>query len=338
MQLLNATDSACASVNDFGLIQWLTSNGGIFNPKQELRYDADSHLGIFAKEPIEEGELLVQIPADLIFGLAEEFDEDEDNVFCELVADLANELELGADSFYGPYMLYLSSILETGPTVPITWSDVGKTMLTKVLEGEEEEIPPENAAHLWDLVWLPPGESVLAQTDIMWFEEWCDDNEDLLPLAGLVTQKTSAGDFLIPIYDLFTHRNDQYYNVKTEYEEDGQYFKVLARRAIDAGEQLHVSYDQCDECDPEIEETESGTLGKKGKRGAWLAHSDTNRSLTLSSLFQNYFVIMVSSNGTLKGSQSNGNMCKFLMKKPHMRLPQSISTLNCQRTTMVLYQ
>jgi SET domain len=238
------------SVNDFGLLHWLISNGGEFNTKQELRYDEASHLAIFAKEPIEEGEVLAKIPMELFLGPESVDDEvdDNDDFFCILVTIVAEEMERGADSFYAPYVQYLYFLLESGPTIPSAWSKLGKALLMEMLGGDEQSVPPGAAVTL---------------LDDAWFDE-CKGTAELESVAGLVKQK-SDGDFMIPIFDLYTHRNGKYYNVKTKYE-NGNFVQVSARRSISAGEQLHNSFDLCDDCNLELVEMGYGTPGRTFKR------------------------------------------------------------------------
>jgi hypothetical protein len=236
------------SVNDFGLVHWLTSNGGMFNPKQELRYDATSQLGIFATETIKEGEVLVQIPLKLCVGpeATEEVDEDDD-FYCVVVQKVAKEMEKGAASKFAPYMNYLSSLLDTGPTIPSAWSAAGKALLMEIMGGEDLDFPPRRPTQLLDAAWSSK----------------CDGEPDLEPVAGLVMQQ-DTGDYMIPIYGLYTHRNGEYYNIEVDYE-DGEYFQLLASRDIVAGEQLHDSHDLCDECDAELVDLGYGTPGNNNQ-------------------------------------------------------------------------
>ena len=96
--------------------------------------------------------------------------------------------------------------------------------------------------------------------DVLWFKS-CGGNEDLASVAGVVKQK-AAGDFMVPVYDLYTHRNGDYSNVEANYNDDTGYV-LVATRNIQKGEQLHRSYDKCLECDLLMKwDMDYGTPGK----------------------------------------------------------------------------
>ena len=75
------------------LVDWfLSSPGTVFNEKQDIRHedpsDPSTILGVFAKENISEGELLMSIPYDLIIQ-PEELDEFPPQLACETAFVLA---------------------------------------------------------------------------------------------------------------------------------------------------------------------------------------------------------------------------------------------------------
>jgi hypothetical protein len=87
---------------------WVKQEGGIINPKQEIRRskpgDISSHIGVFAKETILAGEILTRIPWNITIQ-PEEIDPQQ--LSCSTVLKLQKELLLGNSSKYGPYVHYL---------------------------------------------------------------------------------------------------------------------------------------------------------------------------------------------------------------------------------------
>jgi hypothetical protein len=247
--------SGFASPSDHGLVEWLRSQkGGFFNRKQVIRHeipgDLASRLGIFAMERIEEGEIIAQVPWEII--IQEEDVEDEDNedglgeqvLSCSTVRKLAREMKLGAKSAYAPYVQYLQS-LERGQ-LPSSWSDQGKKLFLDVWGGEDnQELIMESFDYLHDI----------------WYEICGGSKKDETSAnaAMLVRQRGTNDGMMIPIYDLYTHRNGHWYNTKIQVNE-GENVQILASRPIYAGEQIHNSYNECDNC--VREDNDNGTPGK----------------------------------------------------------------------------
>ena len=68
VQAKEESDTVVPSPDDFGIFDWIhNAPGGYVNPKQEYRYenpnDPKSRKGIFAKETIKEGEVLMSVPS-----------------------------------------------------------------------------------------------------------------------------------------------------------------------------------------------------------------------------------------------------------------------------------
>ena len=82
-----------------------------------------------------------------------------------------------------------------------------------------------------------------------WFE-LCggEKSDDLSANAAMLVHQHSLDDgLMIPISDLYTHRNGPWYNTKTIESEEGYTF--VARRTIEVGEPIHDSINRCDDCD-----------------------------------------------------------------------------------------
>lgn len=234
--------------------KWLDSvDGGYFNAKQEVRpvNDApegeEAFYGIFAKESIAKGEMLAEIPWDIIIN-EEEADptlSEEDNsdaLRCGTARNLAKEMKqvqtLGkyvkdpsSASKLGPYIQYL--LEKPKEIIPSTWSLKGRGMLKHILGGEHQSVPP-----LYATTWLE--------------EDWYGDcngdpNDELASRAAMLVVSRADDDLLVPVYDMYNHRNGKYYNTHMKVTR-GVSYQVTARRDIEAGEQLYNSYNMCDNC------------------------------------------------------------------------------------------
>ncbi|KAL7523821.1 hypothetical protein ACHAWF_000681, partial [Thalassiosira exigua] len=116
--------------------------------------------------------------------------------------------------------------------LPNWWSDEGKALLS-------EMIGPK----------LPPQE---AKNNVFFDERY--DNcgfpkvDDLLSHALVSVTACADDEFLVPFYDMINHRNGaRYYNTRHRVKYDDTY-ELIASRKIDAGEQLHNSYNRCEVC------------------------------------------------------------------------------------------
>jgi hypothetical protein len=236
--------SSSSSDLDHGLlIEWLTSlDGGYFNPKQDIRRedpnDPTSKFGIFAKELIEEGDLLSEVPWEAIIssegGEFEYDDDDETALSCGTARNVAREMRLGADnSKYGPYIGYL--LAQREGEIPSAWSKEGQNLLLDVLDGKSNQEVPV----------------VLPVDAFGWrtLSEKChsDKNNVLSARAAMLVVQLADDDIMVPVYDLYNHRNGDWYNTKDEIH-DGVKHEMRARRTIQPGEQLYNSYNMCDEC------------------------------------------------------------------------------------------
>ncbi|KAL3925826.1 MAG: hypothetical protein SGILL_000142 [Bacillariaceae sp.] len=214
------------------VFEWVAqSEGSIVHPKQEVRRaipsDISSPLGVYATEDIEEGEILTHVSWDNIItvGLPEDHGE---QLPCGLVVKLTEELKLGKDSNFAPYVEYLND--EADGQIPSSWSKDGRDVFLEVVE---KEIPP------------------LTQLD--WFEEartYCKLDAAIDPFirkAILLIIQRSDDDIMIPAYDSYNHRNGNFTNTQVHCE-TGEYHQVKARYRIPRGDQILLSYNQCDEC------------------------------------------------------------------------------------------
>jgi spermidine synthase/S-adenosylmethionine/arginine decarboxylase-like enzyme len=227
------------------LTNWLNSlPGGYFNPKQEIRpvksssnEDGEIFYGVFAREKISEGELLNQVPWEYILNDVEtdpslaEADYSDGAMKCGTVRNLVIEMKNVETSKFGPYIRYLLN--QPRGVLPSAWSMKGRDMLEDVLGGSGQKIPPKEASS-----WLEED----------WFYSCRADPDDELG-AHAAMQVVSRGDdeLLVPVYDMYNHRNGQWYNTHMKLDR-GVNHQVTARRDIEPGEQIHNSYNMCDGC------------------------------------------------------------------------------------------
>eukprot|EP00957_Ditylum_brightwellii_P071372 5426024-Ditylum_brightwellii.AAC.1 len=99
-------------------------------------------------------------------------------------------MKLGSESDYAPYVEYLLDSQPPGQ-IPSAWSDAGKALLEEVL-GRDRVLPP-----------FHPTTTLTEE----WYGE-CNGSHDPVELhaAQLVIQR-AWDNLLIPIYDMFNHRN-----------------------------------------------------------------------------------------------------------------------------------
>lgn len=237
----NATNSAAkddvALAND--TVNWVRSKGGFFSDKLDIHRinmgDSTSPLGVFAKENIRKGERLLEVPHSCFIALWDEAkpemagDNDPyynknyvDNV-CHLSHKLTEELYRGNESEYAPYIEYIKH--QQHGQLPATWSKHGKDLLRKV------------AAPGWDMV------------------DWMDHFKECMPLDEHLLALTAQRGYdtaLIPVWDLFNHRNGRSLNTRNDPMYASDRLRVYAKRFISKGQEVYASYDECRDCGEEM--------------------------------------------------------------------------------------
>jgi hypothetical protein len=237
---------------DYGIFDWMhNSEGGYVNPKQEFRYEnpddpTNSYLGVFAKERIEPGEILVTVPWYRI--LTSDDPNEVGQMTCGTVKSVARELALGEQSEWAPYVKYLNDQPEG--QLPSAWSEAAQLLLQELVGGEGEDpiIPPA-----FPMEWL--------KSD--WYDRCGGLPSDLLSAkAALLVVQRSDDVIMIPAYDMYNHRNGKWMNTET-YIEEGEKHESRALRSIEPGEQLYISYNMCRDCGGRT--VGYGSAGKKWK-------------------------------------------------------------------------
>eukprot|EP00980_Cylindrotheca_fusiformis_P000518 scaffold129_cov79-Cylindrotheca_fusiformis.AAC.2 len=196
---------------------------------------------------MDEGELLMKIPPDAYLKVKRDDDDDSDDDdytfhddVCALKELLWNEIQLGKESKFAPYVTYIQS-LELHH-LPGLWSEMGKQLLEEMLYDpdidEDNVLPPEGATSFWG------ADDCLDPTD--------NDDDDVLAMA--IATSRGWDKFLTPIYDLLRHDNENVNTETTSFHGSGgfQVFTTTSIRKND--DELFLSFDRCLDCgdDPEM--------------------------------------------------------------------------------------
>mmetsp|Transcript_6235 Transcript_6235/g.13590 ORF Transcript_6235/g.13590 Transcript_6235/m.13590 type:complete len:446 (-) Transcript_6235:1424-2761(-) len=242
-------------IDDHGekLFEWVdTSPGGYVNKKQQVRRDAKTGVrGVYVTASVKKGEVLATLPwSALISG-----EKPGDTSFCDTIAETAREMSIVATadrhntssqptSTYGPYAELLYATRDGFPL----FRDDAESLLMKVVGRYLPPRPERINFHLtlWrnacggvkgaPVVSTDPARNlqlfehaaILVQTRAEW-------------VLGSVSGERMA--VMVPIYDMYNHRNGKYNNMQTDGTIGGKY-TIRASRDIEAGEQVYNTYGQ----------------------------------------------------------------------------------------------
>ena len=229
------------------LMEWFEQQANSFNRKQHVRRefpdDPTSAIGVFAAEDISEGEILFSLPWNAMIndqrtaGAKGADAPDEGAIECNTVRNLIDEMKLGDESKYAPYVKYLMN--QRAGQLPSAWSKEGKALLFEVLGGVNT-LPPKHPYH-----WISDD----------WHQGCKGGSDPLEENAAMLVVQRAEDDLMIPLYDMYNHRNGHYHNT-INHRVDGKEFYMTASRDIVKGEQIYNSYNLC-----------SGCAGRKGAYG-----------------------------------------------------------------------
>jgi len=237
------------------LISWLHSfPSGYISPKVEFRHldenDPTSFFGAFATDNMDINELILRVPHKMLIDSREE-NPALTPMSCGLVRNLIEQFELGEESKYSTYTRYLEETQPPG-MLPSAWSDEGKNLLLKMLGDHkfefDEWIERYHNENVVDTDHEFPPSFVIDWIVEDWYED-CDGEEGpLSEYAALLIVQRAWDDVLIPIFDMFSHRNGYWLNTKSNSANTGSDIVVRAKREIKVGEQLYTSYNMCEDC------------------------------------------------------------------------------------------
>ncbi len=176
-----ANDTQDVLITD--LINWLRANGSFINDKLQIRHitpdDPTSPRGVFALEPLEEGETVCNIPWDLMFKPSAE-EREKSDLDCGTINAVIEEFSK-SETEMTPYGKYLLS-QPRGYTLGF-WSEEGQELFWEMTNADK--LPP-----IW--FW-----NILEE-----WEEYCDgdvENDDHV-FALMLVKARADYEYLVPFY------------------------------------------------------------------------------------------------------------------------------------------
>jgi hypothetical protein len=232
-----ASNSMDAHVRD--MVAWLRDQGGCFNEKLQIRRadpsDPTSYFGVFATESIPSMEPLIHVPSSpMIRSIYQAYSPDSWEgyyaVLCDLTRVLLKELKLGEKSHFAPYVKYLLG-QERGQ-IPATWTEPAKELLREIEFPSADEVE-------WNK-WI----------EMSFAHEDCIEPRNGFEQQALAMVVQRGWDsVLIPIYDMLNHANDvEKLNTDNNSVYSAEGLRVWASKTIEAGEELFITYDNCNDC------------------------------------------------------------------------------------------
>ena len=237
------------------IFSWMNdAENGFVSEKQSARRmvegDMDTPLIVYATQDIAEGELLVQVPMSHILKSYDQMGDNQKGWYCGTSDTLEKEMKKGADSFYAPYVQYIND--ERDNQLPAQYSKKGKQLLLDIVGKNPDEEYRSPAFERDEAT----SERLMPEFLVEGLDKWhqlCGGKRSdkiAAKAASMVIQR--ADDYiLIPAYDAYNHRNNDFVNGK-EYmnarTETGKYHQTFAIRDIQKGEQIFISYNMCDQC------------------------------------------------------------------------------------------
>lgn len=229
------------------VIDWISSlENGFFNDKQRLTLLDNGKMAMIADKPIPRGEMLLQVPWETMI-VGEENPDEVGDLNCNLVHTLAQAME-----DVTPYTHYLKN--RKRHEIPSDFSDFGKEILMDILSYTPE---------------LPPSEPFSWLEDDWYGSCHGDASDESLKHAAMLSVQLQSNGVMVPVYDLYRHRNGPYYNTFVRWEPQEKGMQLYALKDIQEGEELHQSHNQCYDCDKELYKY-YGAAGKCGL--AWLTY------------------------------------------------------------------
>ena len=208
------------------MIHWLRNNGAFIDEGIQLRRldpgVPTSPRGVFASRTFEKDDVLISIPWDLVVKPEDGHEKGR----CGTVQAIHDHMKDGSN----PYGRYLASQPRRG--LPGYWSEEGRAFLYDMLG---KNLPPFKYKLEED--WLFGCN--ISPSDM--------DSDELEVHALMLVSARDEDDFMIPLYDMFNHRNGKWHNTKY-WLKRGQSLAVFTSRRVEAGEQLYNSYNRCAQC------------------------------------------------------------------------------------------
>lgn len=248
--LITAEESDQEDLISHPVFRWLKEEHGddfYFNPKLILEGDS-----IYVQESLDESEVLMVIPSSAIISTIDQLeDELVEDIFCTLAARVWEELQLGNDSNFTPYVQYIKEKHASEPIIPNFWSTIGQRLIGLVYGNY--------LATDFLIDWIDDFENcreflVLDDEDMgtKIFESyigdhttiWHSDNDNARRHVVAITAKRQIDQLLlVPLYDDLEHHLVEP-NVKQIVRRDYS-VAVVAKRHISPGETLYRPSQAC---------------------------------------------------------------------------------------------
>jgi len=236
-----------------------------------------------ASQDIEKGAILAIIPSSIVLTGRDDDDDDpplseeaqimkESAHFdCDTLYVVWDELAKGDESTFVPY---LNHIQQQSRKLPSQYSQQGKELLWEILEGDDGVMLLDHPVQyqIWDYAELCDGKNrakdsydfKLGAQAAVWVQQF-----------AVLNRFPHHFDSLIPLVDLYPHRNGHYTNVEiqinpNEEEENNnndeeRYATIVAIRDITKGERLHLSLNECPQCRDALAARDDIDFGTPGK-------------------------------------------------------------------------
>jgi len=212
------------------LINWLLNEDGYINERIAFdvvdETDENSVAAYFAMKSLQKNETIMVIPRPLLIDAGRSRD------MCDLARKIAKEYSMKDASKFSPFMSYIFDFFHHA-SVPTSWSIQGKKLFLEMIG---DELSPQHF-----------GQNT--------FQNTCGparNNEKNLEAAWAIVLSRSWNDVLIPVYDMMNHRNGKWKNVdQVTSAHSNDDIVIVATRDIAPGEQLFLSYNECndEDCD-----------------------------------------------------------------------------------------
>ncbi|KAL7572557.1 hypothetical protein ACA910_000377 [Epithemia clementina (nom. ined.)] len=220
------------------LIYWLRAKGGFFSPKISFepldKKDEDLESGgIFAHQAIQKGERLMFIPRHCLFQPTDNTDDGTTSRICRTAKLLVEEYQAGnRESSFWPYVEYVFDFFPHDH-LPAAWSPNGKALVQNIVG--VNLLDPEDFGDFRKC-------SGLYKSG----KDYDKNYNRLLDAARRIVDARGWNEVLVPVFDMGNHRNGHWHNMDQLHDSrTHDDFEVVARRDIEPGEQLFLSYNEC---------------------------------------------------------------------------------------------
>ena len=226
------------------LVDWIRSGkNGYFHPHvQWKRLGGTGPYAMHTTVDLHKGTKLLTVPRSHVLDSFQTHDE------CTTVARMLGEYQKGEESFFAPYLSYLFDETTGGTTtglLPGAWSEEGQNLLSDLLGAGED---PDDGLEPRDFgkpdVFESCGKNFRAKLASQEVED--EDERQHAQDAFLFYISRSWTDKMVPVLDMYNHRNGKWLNVESTSAHDlDSDITAYALRHIKAGEQLQNSYSEC---------------------------------------------------------------------------------------------